>query len=244
MPATEQAIARTLIQLLDLTDLNEMAKASDIVAMTHKAVTPHGPVAALCVWPAWISEVRKHLRGEDVAIATVINFPKGGEDIERAVEDAQEALRDGAHEIDLVLPWQALKEGRIHDAAQMVEGVRQVVPDDCLLKVILETGMLGDDKLIRKAAQVAIIEGADFIKTSTGKNGPGASLGAARIMLEEIAAVDGNCGFKASGGVRTYSEAASYLALAEELLGEDWICPSTFRIGASGLLDELLIKAQ
>ena len=234
MSAAEQA--RRLIGLLDLTDLSDAARASDAIALARRG---RGRVAAICVWPQFIGEAREAIGAAATPVAAVINFPKGGDDAIRAVEDAQEALRDGARELDLVMPWRAFLAGDERTARDTIEAVRDHVPSDCRLKVILETGALGAAETIARAARLAIAAGADFIKTSTGKTDVGATPEAARIMLETIRASDRPVGFKASGGVRSFADAARYLALAEEIMGEGWARRDTFRIGASALFDEL-----
>lgn len=230
------ALARRLIGLLDLTELGDASRASDVVALAKRG---RGRVAAFCVWPQYIGEARDALAPEKTAVAAVINFPKGGDDAGRAVEDAQEALRDGARELDLVMPWRAFLAGDERAARDMIEAVREHVPNDCRLKVILETGALGSDEAIGKASRLAIAAGADFLKTSTGKIDIGATPEAARTILETIKASGATAGFKASGGIRTFEAAAGYLALAEEIMGAGWAQRDTFRIGASALLDEL-----
>ena len=228
--------ARRLIELLDLTELGDACRSGDVAALVRRG---RDRVAALCVWPQFVGDTRRALGSAATAVATVINFPSGGEDVERAVADAREAVRDGAREIDLVMPWRAVLAGKEDVAAAMIAAVRAHLPDNVVLKVILETGELASAPMIRRAAEIAIAAGADFLKTSTGKTPTGATLFAARIVLESIAASGRVVGFKASGGVRTAEQAAAYLALAEEIMGKGWASPSTFRIGASLLLETL-----
>ena len=228
--------ARRLIELLDLTELGDACRSGDVAALVRRG---RDRVAALCVWPQFVGDTRRALGSAATAVATVINFPSGGEDVERAVADAREAVRDGAREIDLVMPWRAVLAGREDVAAAMIAAVRAHLPDNVVLKVILETGELASAPMIRRAAEIAIAAGADFLKTSTGKTPTGATLFAARIVLESIAASGRAVGFKASGGVRTAEQAAAYLALAEEIMGKGWASRSTFRIGASLLLETL-----
>ena len=170
----------------------------------------------------------------------MINFPAGDEDIERVVEDTREALRDGAHEIDLVFPWRAYLRGEATLARDMIAAVAGLITKGRLLKVILETGSLAEDNVIAGASRLAIEAGAQFIKTSTGKTAISATPQAARIMLSAIRDSGRPVGFKASGGIRTLADAQTYLDIADEVMGPDWAGPATFRIGASGLLDALL----
>ncbi len=227
---------------LDLTDLGDNCTEQAVTALTTKARTRHGNAAAVCVWPQFVSQAAAQLRGSGVKIATVINFPHGGEDVERAVEDAVEALRDGADEIDLVIPYKALARGDERAARDMICGVRDHVPNGRRLKAILETGELRDPALIKRACEIAIAGEAHFLKTSTGKTPVSATREAARTMLDAIKASGKPVGFKASGGVRTLADAALYLGIADEIMGAGWATPATFRFGASGLLDALLAE--
>jgi deoxyribose-phosphate aldolase len=180
------------------------------------------------------------LRGSDVRVATVVNFPSGDEPIATVTAMVAAALADGADDIDVVLPYRALLAGDADRAAGMVSAVRNMIEAPKVLKVILETGALGDDAKVTSAAQLAIDAGADFVKTSTGKIPAGASLEAAAAMLAVIAGADRPVGIKPSGGIRTFDEALDYIGLADSVMGEGWATPATFRFGASGLLDSLL----
>ncbi|MBU2326157.1 MAG: deoxyribose-phosphate aldolase, partial [Alphaproteobacteria bacterium] len=150
------------------------------------------------------------------------------------------AIRDGADEIDLVIPYRKFIAGDEAAVSEMVAAVRKACAAPVLLKVILETGELKDKALIRRASEIAIAEGADFIKTSTGKVAVNATLEAADIMLQAIRDSRRKVGFKPAGGISTVADAGHYLRLADTIMGEDWVMPSTFRFGASGLLDDIL----
>lgn len=233
-----RALARRAIALTDLTNLDETCTESAIDALCVQAkgggATP--PVAAVCVWPQFVGRAKARLAGSGVSVATVVNFPTGGEDVERVVEQTREALRDGADEIDLVLPYRAFLDGDVETARGMLAAVRERVSADRVLKVILETGELEDPDAIRRASTLAIEEGADFVKTSTGKTPVSATPEAARIMLETIATTPHlKVGLKPSGGIRTLEQAKTYLDLADEIMGPGWATPATFRFGASGL---------
>lgn len=240
-----KATARRAIGLLDLTNLDGDCTHEAIDALCERAVTPHGPVAAICIWPRFVSHARGRLNGA-IPIATVVNFPHGGTDVEITRVETVQALRDGAAEIDLVLPYEAFAEGDRAAAEAMVRAIRAVVPPapQGTLKVILETGELRDEEPIRDASRLAIAAGADFIKTSTGKVAVNATPETARIMLEEIAAAGGEggrtVGFKPAGGIRSTADAAEYLALADRIMGPRWAAPATFRFGASSVLADLL----
>jgi deoxyribose-phosphate aldolase len=233
-------IAQRALRCLDLTDLTDNCTDQSIDALCKKALDPHGPVAAVCVWPQFVKRAQESLKGSPVRIATVVNFPAGGEDVDRVTDDVQEALSDGANEIDLVLPYGALRRGDLALAAEMVEAVRDQVDQGRLLKVILETGELKDAKLIEMASRLSIDAGADFIKTSTGKTPVSATPEAAEIMLNAIKASGCDVGLKPSGGIRTLADAKTYLDLAERIMGPGWATPRTFRIGASSVYDALV----
>lgn len=238
-PEDEAAVARRAMPLLDLTDLSDACRASAIDELCRSARA--GGVAAVCVWPQFVGQAVRALHGAPVRVATVINFPAGGEDIERAVDDTCEALGDGAREIDLVLPYRAYLRGDTGLAGDMVAAVRDACDRGRVLKVILETGALGEPATIADASRLALDAGADFIKTSTGKSAVSATPDAAEAMLVAIRERRGerSAGLKVSGGLRTIAEAGLYLALADRVMGPDWVSPHTFRIGASGLYDAL-----
>jgi deoxyribose-phosphate aldolase len=239
--ASDKDFAIRALKLLDLTDLDDGCREDHIEMLIQKALTPHGPVAAVCVWPQFVTLAKGRLRGKGVKVATVINFPKGGDDVERAIEDAEEALKDGADEIDLVMPYHALLAGDETTVRSMIGEVQDLTEDaHARLKVILETGMLPDQAMVRKAADVAIDCGADFIKTSTGKTPVSATPEAAATMLAAIKAADRTVGLKPSGGIRTLADARLYLGLVDSAMGPVWASPGTFRFGASGLYDALI----
>lgn len=237
---SDAQIAVRALRSLDLTDLTDTCTDQAIDALCKKALDPRGPVAAVCVWPQFVKRAQENLKGSTVRIATVVNFPAGGEDVSRVSDDTQEALSDGANEIDLVIPYEAVRRGDLAVAAEMVEAVRELVDGDRLLKVILETGELKDPKLIEAASLVAIEAGADFIKTSTGKTPVSATPEAAEIMLRAIRASGRPVGLKPSGGIRTVADAGIYLNLADQIMGPGWASPKTFRIGASSVYDALI----
>ena len=237
---TPQATALRALSLLDLTDLSDTCSETAVHQLCKRARTAHGPVAAICIWPRFVSDAKRLLAGSRVKIATVINFPKGGDNVARAIGDAHEALRDGADEIDLVMPWHAFLDDDEQSAREMIEGVAAETAAEHVLKVILETGALGSPEAIAQASRLAIASGANFIKTSTGKIAVSATPEAADIMLREIKASGRPVGFKAAGGVKTLADAEVYLALADQIMGPDWATRATFRFGASGLLDVLL----
>lgn len=232
----ESAAARALA-MVDLTNLNDDCTADDIDALIARADTPHGPVAAICIWPRFVAHARA--LNPKLGIATVVNFPSGKESRDAVVQQTEQAIDDGATEIDLVLPYSAFMAGDAQAAADMVSAVSDVC-HGTVLKVILETGALMEAGLITEASRLAIANGADFIKTSTGKVAVNATTEAARLMLSVIADGHRDVGFKPAGGIRSTADAAAYLAIADEIVGEDWATPDTFRFGASGVLNDLL----
>lgn len=235
-----KTVAARALALIDLTDLGDAATDAGARDLCARAVTAHGPVAAVCLWPRFVATAKAALAGTPVKIATVVNFPLGGEDTAAVVAETEAALADGADEIDLVLPWRAFVAGRRGFAETQVVKLRQVTAGRAVLKVILETGEIGDAGLVRAAADAALAAGADFVKTSTGKVKVNATLEAAEILIEAIRASGRPAGFKAAGGIRTVAEAAGYLAVADRIMGPTWASPATFRFGATALLSDVL----
>ncbi len=228
---------REMVGLVDLTSLTGEETDAEIAALCAQAQTPAGPVAAVCVYGQYVPRAVAELEGSGIPVAAVANFPEGDLDAGRAVRETERAVRGGAREIDVVLPWRAFAAGDRTGAVAVVEATREACP--VLLKVILEAGLLREPELIGAAARDSLAVGADFVKTSTGKLQPAATLPAAAVMLEAVRD-HGIGGFKASGGIRTAEEAAEYLELADALFGPGWAAPATFRFGASSLLADLL----
>lgn len=238
--------AKHALSLMDLTTLNDNDTDEKVIALCQQANTAFGTPAAICVYPRFVPIARKMLKAEgieQVKIATVTNFPHGSDDIEIAVAETKAAVAYGADEVDVVFPYQALLAGNEQVGFELVKQCKAICAEkNVLLKVIIETGELKSEALIRKASEIAIRAGADFIKTSTGKVAVNATLESARIMLETIRdlGVAETVGFKAAGGVKTSEEAAQYLELAGSILGKEWINAQHFRFGASSLLANLL----
>ncbi len=228
------------LSLLDLTNLRDDCDNAAIENLCLRAQTPYGNSAAICIWPRFIAHARNILGpGHPVRIATVVNFPSGDLAVAEVVAETLKAVEDGADEIDLVIPYKAFVAGDEAAVTTMVEAVRVACPQSTL-KVILETGEIRDMALVRRASELAIAAGADFIKTSTGKVQVNATLEAADIMLRAIRETKAKVGFKPAGGISTVADADLYLRLAESILGPNWVMPSTFRFGASSLLDDIL----
>jgi deoxyribose-phosphate aldolase len=228
------------LSLLDLTNLRDDCDNAAIENLCLRAQTPYGNTAAICIWPRFVAHARQIL-GTDhpVRIATVVNFPSGDSPVPDVLGETHKAVQDGADEIDLVIPYRAYIAGDENAVTAMVEAVRSACPQSCL-KVILETGEIKSRELVRLASELAIAAGADFIKTSTGKVQVNATLEAADIMLTAIRQSKGKVGFKPAGGISNVADADLYLRLAETIMGPNWIMPSTFRFGASSLLDDIL----
>jgi deoxyribose-phosphate aldolase len=232
--------AITALACLDLTSLNDGDTEADVEQLCRRATGAHGHTAAVCVWPRFAALARSLLPA-DVAVAAVANFPAGGTDIARAVADTAAIVAAGAQEVDVVLPYRALMAGDERASVGLLAAVRAACPG-LRLKVILETGELRDASLIRRAADIALQAGADFLKTSTGKTPISATPAAARLLLEAIASDPGarhRVGFKPAGGIRMVADAGIYIALVREILGDDAVSPARFRIGASGLLNDI-----
>ncbi|MCD6047639.1 MAG: deoC [Gammaproteobacteria bacterium] len=231
----------SMLPYLDLTSLNTDDDEKTIGVLCEKAVR-YG-VAAVCVYPAFVPQAVQMLKGSAVNVATVINFPQGNQALPYVLETIEDALKDGATELDIVIPYQEFLATR--DAKHILSFVK-VCKNEMVghcLKIILESGAFYDTQLLEKAALAALEGGANFLKTSTGKIPQGASLMTAAILVNAIQRFgDAERGFKVSGGVRHYNQAKAYVLLAELMMGQSWVSPETFRIGASSLLDELVAE--
>ena len=237
--AARLALAERAIRLLDLTSLNDGDDDAAVAALCNRA-TIAGPVAAVCIWPRFITLARGILEHSGVRIAAVANFPAGGDDIAVAVKQTEDIVNNGADEVDLVMPYHRWLEGDTPLACEMIAACKEMCGEHVLLKVILETGVLRDPAVIYDATQALIVAGADFVKTSTGKVEVSATLEAAEAMLQAIKDMGADVGFKAAGGIRDTETAGQYLALADRIMGANWADAQHFRFGASGLLDDLL----
>jgi deoxyribose-phosphate aldolase len=238
---TPADVARIALACLDLTSLNDADTEAQIGSLCERATGPHGSVAAVCVWPRFARFARLQAPAT-VKVAAVANFPDGSIDIQRAQRDTGEIVQAGAQEVDLVMPWRALAAGDEASGAALLQAVRRA-SEGLVLKVILETGELREPALIQRAARLALAEGADFLKTSTGKTPVSATPEAAELMLRAIAGdaqAKHRVGFKAAGGIRTVADASTYLDLVESVLGSEALGPLRLRIGASGLLGDII----
>ena len=247
-PRLDRADLLLAIRCLDLTSLRGDESEQEVVELCERAVRPSSDpqlpsAAAVVVYAPLIRPVAERLRGTGVRAAAVAGgFPSADAPLEERLEEVREAVTDGADEIDTVIPHRLLQPGRYGEALAELSAIRAVC-DGSSFKVILETGLLSPAD-VRRAAVLATAAGADFIKSSTGKREPGATPEAALLMCEavrDLAESTGRrVGVKVSGGIRTPQDAATYVALVREVLGEGWLSPDRFRIGASTLLSALV----
>ena len=240
------------IRCMDLTTLEGADTPGKVVAMCAKAVRPDPTdpsipsVGAVCIYPSLVGVAAGQLHGTGVHVASVGGaFPSGLGPLDARVAEIRRAVEDGADEIDIVLNRSAFLSGRYRQAfEEIVESKRAC--GSAHLKVILEAGELGSYDAIRRASVLAMAAGADFIKTSTGKIGVGATLPNALCMMEAARdffhQTDRMVGVKVAGGVRTSKNALQFLVLVHETLGPSWMTPDLFRIGASTLLNDVLMQ--
>lgn len=245
---SNQAVYEKILRLLDLTSLNTTDSEKSIEALTEKinqfgdSYPEYSNVAAICVYPAFVHTVREVLT-EDVEIAAVTGgFPHAQTFMEIKIAETSLAIMDGATEIDVVMPIGKLKENNFEEILEDLQEIKAACKE-AKLKVILESGALSLSEL-RMACILAMEAGADFIKTSTGKQQPGATLDAAYCMCSLISkyyTLSGRkVGFKAAGGIRTNLEAVHYYSIVESVLGKEWLTKDLFRIGASSLANDIL----
>ena len=239
-----KAAALRALKLMDLTTLNDDDTDAKVIELCKNAKSPVGNTAAVCIYPRFIPVAKKQLREQgtpEVRIATVTNFPHGNDDIEIAVAETKAAVAYGADEVDVVFPYRALMAGNEEVGFELVKQCKAAC-GEIMLKVIIETGELKTEELIKKASEISIKAGADFIKTSTGKVPVNATPEYAEIMLNVIKdmGVEKTVGFKPAGGVRTAEDAQQYLDIADRILGAEWADNMHYRFGASSLLANLL----
>ncbi len=242
----------TAVRMVDLTTLEGADTAGKVRGLCAKARRPDPgdpqvpPVAAVCVYPDLVATARAELAGSPVAVASVATaFPSGRASLAVKLADVADALNAGADEVDMVIDRGAFLAGRYAQVYEEVRAVREAC-GSTHLKVILETGELATLDNVSRAAWLAMLAGADFIKTSTGKVAPAATPPVALVMLaaaRDFAAATGRqVGVKVAGGIRTAKDAIRYLVLVRETAGPEWLTPRLFRIGASSLLNDLLMQ--
>ncbi len=242
------------IRMVDLTTLEGSDTPGKVAALCAKARRPDPTdnsapsVAAVCVYNDLVGIARQHLAGSEVRVAAVATaFPSGRASRSVRLLDTSEAVAAGADEIDMVIDRGAFLSGAYSKVFDDVVAVKAAC-GTAHLKVILETGELQTYDNVRRASWLAMLAGADFIKTSTGKIAPAATLPVTLVMLEAVrdfrAATGRIIGVKPAGGIRTTKDAIKYLVLVNETVGDDWLTPALFRFGASSLLNDLLLQRQ
>jgi deoxyribose-phosphate aldolase len=252
---TAKAFALDLaIRMVDLTTLEGQDTPGKVRALCAKGLRPDAtdpscpPVAAICVYGDLVPTAVEALAGSSVRVAAVATaFPSGRAPLDVKLADTKAAVAAGADEIDMVIDRGAFLAGRYLDVYEEIVATKQA-SGDAHLKVILETGELATYDNVRRASWLAMLAGGDFIKTSTGKVSPAATLPVTLVMLE--AARDfrnqtgRQVGVKAAGGIRVAKDAVRYLVVVNEVAGDDWLSPDWFRFGASSLLNDLLMQRQ
>jgi deoxyribose-phosphate aldolase len=244
------------IEMMDLTTLEGMDTEGKVRQLCAKARNPlpaDFPVAlkrpvpcvgAVCVYPSMVRVAKEALSGTSINIASVAtSFPSGQLDHAMKVREVQKAVKDGATEIDMVINRGDFLSGRYQTVFDEIRAVKEAC-GEAHLKVILETGELKTYDKVRLASTMAMEAGADFIKTSTGKVTPAATMPVTLVMLQAIwdyyQDTGKKIGMKPAGGIRTAKQAVHYLVMVNEVMGSDWLTPDLFRFGASALLNDVL----
>jgi deoxyribose-phosphate aldolase len=242
---------KQICTFIDLTSLNSFDSPSSIEAFIHDALESRNKgfdVAAVCLYPNFAQQAKGLLKETRIKTAVVAGcFPSSQSFLSTRLHECEMALNAGADEIDIVLNIGAFDDGDLEQAQKEITAIKSLLPNK-VLKVILETGYLKTEDRITKAAQLAIEGGADFIKTSTGKEFPGATIKAVETMAHVIKMhrekTGKTIGLKVSGGIRHKNEAIQFIDTVKDVLGNNFISPQTFRIGASSLLKSLLSNQQ
>jgi len=222
-----------LYRYVDLTSLKEDDTLQSIKLLCERGIQHQ--VAAICVYPQFVAAAKKNLAGSHINIVTVANFPTGLENETHILNTIDQALQDGADEIDVVFPYSNYLTSEKISSLALVRRCKETCGQKTL-KVIVESGAFSDDHVLLTVCQEIIDNGADFLKTSTGKIPIGATLNSAKILLEAIKSTGNRVGFKASGGIRTFAAVQQYKALAETLLTPAWVTTRHFRIGTNCLI--------
>jgi deoxyribose-phosphate aldolase len=244
----------TAIALMDLTTLEGKDTPERVKALCLRAMRPDprrpelSSCAAVCVYPSLVPVAKRALEGSRVRVASVATaFPSGLSPLAVRIEDTRQAVELGADEIDMVIDRGAFLAGEDARVFDEIAAVKQAC-GAAHLKVILETGELGSLSAVRRASDLAIAAGADFIKTSTGKVQPAATPAVTLVMLQAVADTFSRTGrvvgMKPAGGVRTSKQAIAYLVLVQETVGAAWLVPERFRFGASALLADVLLQLE
>ena len=240
------------LSMIDLTTLEGKDSAGKVIQLCSKAKNPYASmpdlptVAAVWVYPNMVATAKKALGGSNINVASVATaFPSGMAQLEVKLDDTKFAVDQGADEVDMVISRGEFLKGNYNFVFDEIATVKEAC-GDAHLKVILETGELETYENVRKASDIAMHAGADFIKTSTGKVSPAATQPVTLVMLEAIRdfyrETGKMIGMKPAGGIRTAKQALQYLVLVKETLGSDWLTPEYFRFGASSLTNDLLMQ--
>jgi deoxyribose-phosphate aldolase len=240
------------ISMIDLTTLEGQDTVGKVRALCAKAMRPDPAdqtcprVAAICVYPDMVATATMALRSSGVQVASVATaFPSGRSSLDVKLQDTRDAVAAGADEIDMVIDRGAFLSGRYHEVFDEILAVKQAC-GNAHLKVILETGELMTYDNVRRASWLSMLAGADFIKTSTGKVQPAATMPVTLVMLEAVRdfrdTTGRQVGVKPAGGISTSKDAIKYLVMVNETVGDDWLDPQWFRFGASRLLNDLLMQ--
>lgn len=240
------------LSMVDLTTLEGMDTPGKVIQLCQKAKEPHAElpglpsVAAVCVYPNMVSVAKKHLQGTGIHVASVATaFPSGMTTLDIKLKEVSKVVDDGADEVDMVISRGEFLKGNYSYVFDEISAIKEAC-GDAHLKVILETGELQTYEKVRKASDIAMYAGADFIKTSTGKVSPAATQPVTLVMLEAIRdfyyKTDRMVGMKPAGGIRKAKQAIQYLVLVKETLGAGWLTPEYFRFGASSLANDLLMQ--
>lgn len=250
--ASKVEALKMALSMVDLTTLEGMDTEGKVRQLCRKALQPHAAlpdlprVAAVCVYPNMVSVAREELQGSGIQVASVATaFPSGMTTLEDKLEETRRAVGDGADEVDMVISRGRFLKGEYEYVYDEIAAVQEAC-GEAHLKVILETGELQTLENVRKASDIAMYAGADFIKTSTGKIQPAATQPVTLVMLEAIRdyfyETDRMVGMKPAGGIRKAKQAIQYLVLVKETLGAAWLSPDYFRFGASSLTNDLLMQ--
>ena len=245
---------RLCLSCMDLTTLNTTDTAGKIIAFTEKVNSfgehfpDYAPPAAICVYPKWGRTVKETLKVPGVKVAVVAGgFPNSQTFLDVKLLECRMAVEQGADEVDIVLPLNLFQGGCANEAAQEIRAIKEVAGDRHL-KVILETGALRSTSEMEDASFLAMEAGADFIKTSTGKQEPAATPQAAETMCrcikEYFRRTGRKVGLKPAGGISSAKDALMYLSIVEQTLGREWMTPQLFRIGASRLANSILTELE
>jgi len=250
--ASKKEGLKLAISMIDLTTLEGKDSRGKVKQLCYKAMHPHDSypglpkVAAVCVYPALVSVAKKELEGSGINVASVATaFPSGQTSLKVKINEVKTAVSQGADEVDMVISRGEFLSGNYQYVFDEIAAVKEIC-GDAHLKVILETGELETLNNVRQASELAIYAGADFIKTSTGKVQPAATLQVTYVMLDAIKdyylKTGKMIGMKPAGGISNAKLALHYLVMLNEVLGEKWMNKNYFRFGASSLLNDLLMQ--